>query len=163
MTDEKQLLLLISRLLKDSERSKVFALQAKKDGHVEIAKLFKALTASQAIQAHRFLIQIRGKTGSTSDNIRSTFEQNIPAWIDEYNSLASEAEKQGAKALETGFRHSATVQQQAIDLHKKLEKSGNNADYYVCDFCGYLAQNEAPENCPVCTAPKKRFKKTDEI
>ena len=31
-------------------------------------------------------------------------------------------------------------------------------DYYVCQVCGYVAENEAPHRCPVCNAVQKKFK-----
>ena len=30
-------------------------------------------------------------------------------------------------------------------------------DTYVCKQCGYIAFGQAPENCPVCGAPKQSF------
>lgn len=33
-------------------------------------------------------------------------------------------------------------------------------DIFVCKVCGYIAFNEAPDNCPVCGAPKASFQLT---
>ena len=33
---------------------------------------------------------------------------------------------------------------------------------FVCTVCGYTAENEAPEVCPVCKAPSTAFKALDE-
>jgi len=33
--------------------------------------------------------------------------------------------------------------------------------YYVCQICGYVSEDEAPENCPVCGAVKAKFKPVD--
>ena len=33
---------------------------------------------------------------------------------------------------------------------------------FVCTVCGYTAENEAPEACPVCKAAKSAFKELDE-
>ena len=30
---------------------------------------------------------------------------------------------------------------------------------YICDICGYTAEGEAPEFCPVCGAKQVAFKK----
>jgi rubrerythrin len=30
--------------------------------------------------------------------------------------------------------------------------------YYVCEVCGYVAEEEAPDRCPICNAPRKQFK-----
>ena len=32
---------------------------------------------------------------------------------------------------------------------------------YVCSKCGYVAFKEAPDNCPVCYAPKDAFKQDE--
>ena len=33
---------------------------------------------------------------------------------------------------------------------------------FVCTVCGYTAEGEAPEFCPVCKAPKSAFKEMQE-
>jgi len=33
---------------------------------------------------------------------------------------------------------------------------------YVCSVCGYTAEGEAPEKCPICGATKDKFKAVDE-
>jgi rubrerythrin len=30
-------------------------------------------------------------------------------------------------------------------------------DYYVCPVCGYIAEREAPDECPVCGAKREKF------
>ena len=35
-------------------------------------------------------------------------------------------------------------------------------ELHVCDFCGFVTKNAPPDNCPICTAPKQRFKKVGE-
>ncbi|MFC1482657.1 desulfoferrodoxin family protein [Candidatus Margulisiibacteriota bacterium] len=34
---------------------------------------------------------------------------------------------------------------------------------YICSVCGYISFNEAPDNCPVCHAPKDKFSQNDNI
>lgn len=29
---------------------------------------------------------------------------------------------------------------------------------FVCTICGYVAEGEAPDNCPICKAPREKFK-----
>ena len=33
---------------------------------------------------------------------------------------------------------------------------------YMCTICGYVCEGNAPENCPVCKAPREKFKAIDE-
>jgi len=34
-------------------------------------------------------------------------------------------------------------------------------DYYVCNVCGYIHVGVAPDECPICGAPKDKFRKVD--
>jgi len=34
-------------------------------------------------------------------------------------------------------------------------------DYAVCEVCGYTAEGEIPDECPVCKAKKQAFRKID--
>jgi len=29
---------------------------------------------------------------------------------------------------------------------------------YICPICGYTAEGEAPARCPVCQAPREKFR-----
>ncbi len=33
---------------------------------------------------------------------------------------------------------------------------------YMCTICGYVCEGNAPEKCPVCNAPREKFKAIDE-
>jgi rubrerythrin len=33
--------------------------------------------------------------------------------------------------------------------------------YHVCTVCGYVAEDEAPDKCPVCGVPRARFRRVD--
>jgi len=156
---EDKLLDLFARLSLSSARSKVFAMRAQKDGRSALAKLFRALADSQAMQAQRFLMQIRGTIGSTDENEHAVFTAELPKAIEEYIELMTEAEKLDSKALSTGFRHSGNVDKIILTLYKNLNEQNPEKEYYVCDFCGYVKTDEPPDNCPICTAPKRRFQK----
>jgi len=41
----------------------------------------------------------------------------------------------------------------------KSGKESVDVDYYVCEVCGNTVAGEAPDRCPICMAPKKRFTK----
>ena len=158
---EDKLLDLFARLSRASARSKLFAMRANKDGRPALAKLFLALADSQAMQAHRFLMQIRGTVDSTDNNKEAVVSSELPSAIDEYIQLMAEAEQLGSKALTTGFRHSGNVDKILLSLFKNLKEENLETEYFVCDFCGFVIKDAPPDNCPICTAPKNRFKKVD--
>lgn len=158
---ENTLLDLFARLSRASARSRLLALRADKDHRPGLAKLFLAMAESQAMQARRFLMQIRGAIGDTAENEQGVFSHELPAMIKEYRELAIQAEKEQSRALATAFRHSAEVDRSLLELHAALGDIRQETDMYVCDFCGYVAADAPPDNCPVCTAPKNRFLKVE--
>jgi rubrerythrin len=70
-------------------------------------------------------------------------------------------------AAKISFEGAGKVEKFHEEMYKDaLSKvsSGGDAEakeYYVCQVCGYTAPGEAPDKCPVCGAPKEKFKKVD--
>ena len=158
MLMEEAILDLYAGLAREAARCELHALRAIKDNRPELAPLFKSLGLSLTMQANRFMVQIRGTVSSTDETLAEVYGQILPASIEEYEQLADQAKQLGSRALATGFDHSARVQRKNASLHQQVEKDQRSSDYHVCDFCGYVSRDSLPEQCPICTAPKKRFK-----
>lgn len=140
-------------------RKKLYALRAEQDGAPQLARLFRAIAVSEEAQATRLLIQLRGQTGKNEENCTLTFTEEIPELISRYEQAAETAEKAGNKAMHSAFFQSARVERKHLSLKKKLDRNSALAtDYHVCGFCGFIMEGEAPDNCPICTAPPSRFK-----
>ncbi len=154
---EEKLLTLAGLLFRQASRSTMYALRADKDKRPELAVLFQALAESHARQAQRFLVQARGTVGSTEKNVAIAFTEELPTFIDLYENLQREAQEIGSKALITGCKHSLGVERMNRNLLQRLSDDPQVRRYYVCDFCGFVSPDNAPEFCPICTAPKKRF------
>ena len=46
------------------------------------------------------------------------------------------------------------------EFYKKASESmliGGDKEYYVCNICGYIAEDEIPQKWPVCGAVNTRF------
>lgn len=144
-----------------SARKKIYALRALKEGQPELARLFSAISSSEAAQAARILIQLRGRTGSNDQNRGLAFEQEIPATIESCLQIARLADDSGDKAIHGACAQSAKVQRMHLNLYKKLGRSAADQDqvssYHVCQFCGFIMAAKAPDHCPICTAPASRF------
>ena len=154
---EEEILELYAGLCREAARCELHALRALKDRRAELAPLFRALALSLTRQANRFMVQIRGVITTTDRAEQEVFGSIVPASIDTYERLAVQAARIGSRALLTGFRHSAGVQRKNAALYRQVDRDRRASEYHVCDFCGYVQRNHAPEQCPVCTAPQKRF------
>ena len=145
-----------------NRRYLAFAQKADEEGFPHIAKLFRAAAHAETVHALNHL-RVMGEIKSTKDNLKTaisgeTFE--FKKMYPEYLALAKQ--EQNAKAV-WSFDVASQVEQVHASLYQKASDAlqGNrdleSADYYVCQVCGYTVENEPPEKCPICGAPKKKF------
>ena len=140
-----------------------FAAKAEAEGHPQIAKLFRAAAAAETVHAHAHL-RVLGGIGDTKKNLQAAIEGEGYEFRAMYPAFLKEAEAEGNKAALISFRNANAVEKTHHDLYSKaletLEagKDLTSASIYVCDVCGHTHVGEAPDKCPVCGAPKSKFK-----
>jgi len=159
---EKSLAIAFAAESKAAARNSAFAQKAEKDGYPQIARLFRAVADAESVHARRYLLLMRGKIGATEENLEAAFQNEIKANVDEYPPLIKDAMEEGLKQVERAFSQSRDVENTHAELYKKAMNdmlSDRQTEYYVCQVCGYIAEDSPPENCPVCGAVKGKFKK----
>jgi len=119
-----------------------FAEKAEKEGHPQIARLFRAAAEAETVHARRHL-EVMDGIKSTRDNLgEAVGGENY-----EFTENAVEEIHHGLyqQALET------------VEAGQKLK----DEPYFVCQYCGNTVAGEAPERCPICGAPRSQFKRVD--
>ena len=104
---------------------------------------------------------MRGKIGSTEENLERAFQNEIKANVEEHPKLIKDASDEGQESAQKIFSNSRDVENRHAELYKKAMNdmlSDRETDYYVCQVCGYVAEDKPPDNCPVCGAVKGKFK-----
>jgi rubrerythrin len=140
-----------------------FAAKADAEGHGQIAKLFRAAAAAETVHAHSHLRVMNG-VGSTKQNLQAAIEGEGHEFKEMYPGFIKQAEAEGNKAAVISFRKANAIEKIHHDLYTKaLEtltagKDLPAAAIHVCDVCGNTVVGEAPDRCPVCGAPKSKFK-----
>ena len=138
-----------------------FAKKADKEGYKQVAKLFRAAAEAETVHAHNHLKQLDG-IKSTKENLEAAINGESFEFQTMYPQMIKDAEEEGNKGALRSFNFANDVEKVHADLYQKaLDNIGSNeeADYFVCDICGYTAEGEAPDQCPVCKAKKELFKK----
>lgn len=149
---------------KASARNNAFAAKADQEGYSQIARLFRAVSEAESVHARRYINLLRGKIGSTEENLEAAFQNEIKANVDEYPNLIKDAADEDQKVALTAFSQSRDVESTHAELYKKAMNdmlSERETVYYVCQVCGYVAEDKAPEKCPICGAVSSKFKKMD--
>lgn len=135
-----------------------FARQADKDGYAGVAKLFRAAAAAETVHALNHL-RVLGEIRTTDENLKAAIEGETFEHTSMYPGFIDEAQSEDNKQAVMSFTIANEVEKIHADLYKKAlaDKESTGADYYVCEICGNTVENEAPDVCPICGAPKTQF------
>ncbi|MBK5101472.1 MAG: rubrerythrin family protein [Desulfobacteraceae bacterium] len=140
-----------------------FAKQADKEGHPQVARLFRAAAEAETVHAHAHLRTLKG-VKTTAENLQEAISGETHEFREMYPAMIEEATDEGNKAAVRSFNYAnkvekvhASLYQKALDNLESLE----DVDYYVCSVCGYTCEGEPPETCPVCNSKAKAFFKVE--
>lgn len=140
-----------------------YAKKAEKEGHVQVARLFRAAAEAETIHAHAHLRTI-GQVKSTADNLKDAISGETHEFKEMYPEMIAVARDEGNTAAERSFTNANEVEKVHANLYQKALDNLENpeeTDYYVCSVCGYTCETEAPDECPVCKSKSKAFFKVD--
>ena len=143
-----------------------FAEKANKEGHKQIARLFRAAADAETAHARNHLNVIQG-IKSTKENLQAAVSGENHEFTEMYPGFIKQAETDGAKEAIGSFDLANQVEEihhsMFSDFLGKLEQGEviEEKPIYVCQYCGNTVEGEAPDKCPVCGAPKKMFKSID--
>lgn len=138
-----------------------FAKKAEQEGHVQVAKLFRAAAEAETVHAHNHLRALKG-IKPTKENLQEAISGETHEFKTMYPGMIEKAKvEKNNEALQT-FHYANEVEKVHAALYTKaLENLGRNEalDYYVCPVCGNTVEKAPPEKCPICGAPGKNFVK----
>ena len=142
-----------------------FASKAKKDGYVQIAKIFEETAANEKEHAEIWFKLLNG-IGSTAENLKSAAEGENYEWTDMYDQMAKDAREEGFDHIAFLFEEVGKIEKEHEERYRKLLAnvegglvfSRDGDMIWQCSNCGHIhVGKQAPEVCPVCVHPKAYF------
>ena len=143
-----------------------FAEKAEQEGLKQVARLFRAAASAEELHAKRHLTMLKG-VKSTAENLQVAVEGESYENREMYPSFQKDAVAEGNKAAALSFDQTGKVEKVHENLYRaalKAVQEGRKLEekpIYVCQNCGNTVEGEPPEKCPICGAPKSRFKRVD--
>jgi len=143
-----------------------FADKAEREGYPQIARLFRAAAEAETVHARNHL-EVMGGIGTTEGNLETAIKGESYEFMKMYPGFIEQAESDNNQRAQISFRHANAVEKIHHDLYQKtleavkLGQRLKDEPYFVCQVCGNTVAGEAPETCPVCGAPKTKFKKVE--
>lgn len=146
-----------------------YASQAKKDGYVQISKIFEETANNEKEHAKIwFKLLHGGSIGNTLDNLEDAAQGENYEWTDMYERMAKEAREEGFTRIANLFEGVAKIEKEHEERYKKLIENINNDlvfssegdTIWICRNCGHIViGKKAPEVCPVCSHAKSFFER----
>ena len=147
-----------------NRRYLAFSRQAEKEGFAQVAKLFRAAAEAETVHALAHL-GVAGGIRSTAENLQEAIAGETHEFKSMYPGMIADAEEEGFAKAKRSFDYANQVEEIHAGLYQRaldsLGKEVDAFDYHVCPVCGYTAEREAPENCPICGTPGKRFTRVE--
>lgn len=143
-----------------------YASKAKKDGYVQIGKLFEATALNEKEHAKMWYKLLHGGIGSTQENLKLAAEGENYEWTEMYAEFAKTAREEGFEHIAKLFDGVAAVEKEHEERYKKLLAniegglvfSRDGDKIWECSNCGHIhIGSDAPNVCPVCAHPQSYF------
>lgn len=142
-----------------------FASQAKKDGYVQISKIFEETADNEKEHAKLWYKAAEG-IGTTAENLITAAEGEHYEWTEMYPGFADVADEEGFKDIATQMRLVADVEEKHEERYRKLAANLKEGKVFEreeevtwqCINCGYITvAKKAPAVCPACKHPQAFF------
>lgn len=158
-----------------SAKYAAFAEAAKEQGYSQIARLFEATAEAEQIHIN---LEANLIEKVESDYVRPTASKVVPEAIDlnliaaaqgeiyetsdMYPSFIKKAQEEGDAAAVMVFTRAKLAEsvhaERYLDAYNNVDAEDDGESYYLCPFCGYIHKGTDFDKCPICFAPKDKFK-----
>ncbi len=144
-------------------RYMAFAERARKDGFPNIARLFEAVAFAEKVHATGHLNEL-DRVKSSVENLAAAVEGENYEVQQMYPGFKATAEAEGERGAVRSIHHALEAEKIHAVLYanaQALAQNGKDTEagtVQVCPVCGHTVIGEAPDRCPVCGAPRARFR-----
>lgn len=177
---EKNLLTAFAGESQARNRYTYFASVAKKEGYIQISRIFEETADNEKEHAKRFFKFLEG--GESEINIDAKFPLGVISdtktnllnaakgeneeWTHMYPEYAKIARVEGFEAIAKVFEEVAKVEKHHEERYKKLAENiekgmvfkKDKSVQWKCNNCGYIHEgHQAPLSCPACAHPQGYF------
>ena len=144
-----------------------YASKAKKDGFVQIAKLFEETAGNEQEHAKIwFKLLHEGEIPTTAANLLDAAQGENYEWTDMYAKFAAEAREEGFTRIAALFEMVGKIEKEHEERYRRLLAniedglvfSRDGDMVWICSNCGHIhVGKKAPLKCPVCDHPQAYF------
>jgi rubrerythrin len=141
----------------------IFADRAEEEGFPNVARLFRAIAYAELVHARNHYSAL-GMIRGSSENLQVAIDgekYEVNEMYPAFNAVAILQEEKNAQrstnwALQAEKVHAGMYERakQAVDNKEDITLG----TVYICEVCGFTVEGEVPNRCPICGAPKDKFR-----
>ncbi len=139
-----------------------YAEKASEEEVPQIALLFRAIAEAERVHATRHLNLVKDMVVKDTDtNLEESFQREKSISENEYPEFIKDAEEDGEKAAALTFSQARDAETFHVKLYERAIYQVIRDEikaYRVCQVCGYVTGKKIRDKCPICGAPKEKFK-----
>ena len=175
---EKNILTAFAGESQARNRYTFFASKAKKEGYVQISKVFEETANQEKEHAKRLFKFLEGGEleimaafpagviGTTEENLKASAEGEDHEWQVMYPEFAQVANEEGFPEIAAVMLNIAVAEKQHSKRYKAFRENILNKKVFkkdqkvrwVCTNCGFVHEGDkAPEKCPACAHEQAYF------
>jgi rubrerythrin len=151
--------------------------KAEEEGFGNVARLFRAIAHAETIHAGNHFRNLREEVGaflvpamagfglgSTSQNLEGAIEGETYEINEMYPSFLETAQRQKERGAILSFHYALSAEKTHAALYQRAKEAvdaGGDIELgpvQICEVCGWTAEGEIPEKCPICAAKRDRFR-----
>lgn len=144
-----------------------YASQAKKEGYVQISRIFEETANNEKEHAKLWFKALHGdKVPDTLTNLEDAAAGENYEWTDMYARFAKEAKEEGFDTISALFEMVGKIEKEHEERYRAFLKAVKEGTVFEkpekvvweCGNCGHVFEGEkAPQICPVCKHPQAYF------
>jgi rubrerythrin len=154
----------------------VWGRKAEEEGFANVARLFRAISHAETVHGSNHFSELREVggphlvaamagfgIGTTSENLAGAIEGELFEVSEMYPAYLEMAKSQQERGAQLSFHYALSAERIHAEMYQGAKRSvDGGADLalgpvQVCEVCGYTAEGEIPEKCPVCSAKREQF------
>lgn len=139
-----------------------FAHKADQEKKPYAARILRAAAEAETVHAHTHLRAMKG-IGATEENLQEAISGETYEFENMYPPMIAEAAAEGEKMAERSMRFANEAEKVHAELFKKaLADPGKEPPkVFLCMVCGHVAEDHAPDVCPICGSKSQVYKEID--
>jgi len=139
-----------------------FAHKADQENMPYAARIFRAAAEAETIHAHAHLRAMKG-IGTTEENLKEAISGETFEFEEMYPPMIQDAQAEGEKSAERSMVLANEAEKVHAEMFKKaLADPGKEPPkVYICKVCGHVAEDHAPDACPICGSKGHVYQEID--